>query len=104
TAEDLRHLARVLRPYRRKWSSDYNDIRDQVFAHTITIDQADVAALFSRTLITDIEEILQGLRNILELIQELWMNGRQPDQHNPSTRYIDDIVRETRELLAGFKR
>ena len=104
TAEHLRDLARMLRPYRQKWRSNYDDIRDQVFAHTITIDKADVAALFSRTLITDIEEILQGLRNILEIVQELWMNGRHPDQHNPSTRYIDDIVRETRELLAGFRR
>jgi len=103
TGDDLRDIARMLRQYRRKWSSDYSDIRDRVFAHTIAIDQTGVAALFSRTLVSDIEEILQGLRNILDIVQQIWVNGRHPNQHNPSTRFIEDIVRETRELLESFR-
>jgi AbiU2 len=104
TKDDLCDLARRLRPHRQKWIRDYSDIRDQVLAHTIIIDQSGIAALFSRTLVTDIEEILQGLRNILEIVEQLWINGRHPNQHNPNTRFIEDVVRETRELLESFRR
>jgi hypothetical protein len=102
--DDLRELARLLRPYRQKWSSHYNDIRDRVFAHTIAIDHADITALFSRALVADIEEILQGLGKILEIIKELWLNGRHPNQHTPSTEFLDDIVLETRQLLGSVGR
>ena len=99
TRVDLNDLTRRLRPYRRKWNSDYIKIRDQVFAHTIAADLEDVAALFSRTVITDIEDIFQGLHDILDIVWELWTNGRHPNRHKPSMRSIEDVVEDTRQLL-----
>ena len=99
TCGDLRCLARKFRPYRRKWNKNYKNIRDQVFAHTVIIDHGEIAALFSNTLLSEIEEILQALHDMLEIVQEIWMNGRDPKQYKPSRAYIDDIVRETREFL-----
>lgn len=103
TTNDLREIARIIRPYRQKWHTDYVPIRNQIFAHSIVIDQQGVSALFSRTLIGDIEDIFKGLYNLLEVVKELWANGRQPNRHNPTQEYIEEIVPETRELLARLR-
>jgi hypothetical protein len=103
TRDDLRDIARMIRPYRQKWRTDYVPVRDRAFAHNIVIDQQGIAALFSRTQIGDIEDILQGLYNILEIIKEIWINGRHPDRHNSNQEYIEEIVPETRELLAQLR-
>lgn len=99
-SDDLRDIARTIRPYRKKWRTDYVPIRDQIFAHSIVIDRQGVSDLFSRTLIADLEDILQGLYNLLEIMNELWINGRHPNLYNPNQNYVAEIVPETRELLA----
>jgi hypothetical protein len=103
TTADLRDIARTIRPYREKWRADYDPIRNQIFAHSIVIDQKGVSALFSKTLIGDIEDIFQGLYNVLEIIQEIWVNGRHPNRHKPNQNYIEEIVPETRELMARLR-
>ena len=102
TVKDLRGIRRMVRPYREKWRADYDPIRDQIFAHSIVIDQQRVSELFSRTLIGDIEEIFQGLYNVLEIIKELWANGHHPNRYNPNEGHRRDSP-ETRELLARLK-
>jgi hypothetical protein len=97
---DLRDMRRMIQPYRQKWRTDYVPIRNQIFAHSIVIDQQGISVLFSRMLIGDIEDIFQGLYNVLEIIKELWLNGRHPNRHKSNQDYIEEILPETRELLA----
>jgi hypothetical protein len=99
--DDLRTLAGRLRPFRQKWTDDQRAIRDEVFAHTIATDQGRIAAMFSRTLVEDVEDMTQGLRDILGMVRQLWSNGRDPAQYVSDTRFVDALVAETHAILGG---
>ena len=78
TARDLRGLKKALAPHKTKFDDIYKPIRDQI-AHIIHKDEQAVAALYAKTLKTDIDDILSFLHSLVESIWEMAYNGTQPN-------------------------
>jgi len=72
TTQDLRALKKALPPHKAKFDQIYKPIRNQI-AHIIHKDEAGIAALYSRTLKADIDEILRFLHC---LIKSIWYSLR----------------------------
>ncbi|MGO9096081.1 MAG: hypothetical protein ACLQGV_12730 [Bryobacteraceae bacterium] len=79
TEVDLRSLRDALAPHWDKFRSIYGPIRHKAFAHRSNEDEAAIAALFGRTLIGDVSEILRFLHTVLWAIWEMAWNARRPD-------------------------
>jgi hypothetical protein len=99
TVADLRDIARMARPHRKKFEANYKDIRDKTIAHSIAVDAADVSTLFSKTLIAEVEDIIYGLHDILEVVRQLYHNGRRPAERNANFDYKQRITDKTRSHL-----
>jgi hypothetical protein len=97
TAQELRVLKKMLRPSTQKFAKKYEDIRNQVYAHKQ--DKIDVSELFSRTSIGEIEDILYSLRDIMEIIWQLYHNGRRPEERTGKYDHKDEIQKSTRNFL-----
>jgi hypothetical protein len=76
--QDLRALKKALAPHKAKFDAIYLPIRHQI-AHIIFKDEEDIRALYSKTLKTDIDELLRFLHSLVHAIQDLAWNGRKPD-------------------------
>ena len=98
TTTDLRAIKKMLRPYTAKYEAIYREMRHQIFAHTIATD-AELGQLFSKALITDVEEILYGLKDIIEILYQLYYNGRRPSERTGKYDYKERIRDITRNVL-----
>ena len=99
---DLRLLKRALAPHKAKFDANYKPLRDQVYAHIVVKDEFLVAGLFSRTLKTEIDEILRFLHSLIFAIKELALNGHRPDLNGDHYGYrerVAHITAETEMLL-----
>jgi hypothetical protein len=77
TRGDLEPLKAALTPHYEKFKTIYQPIRHQVFAHKSIQDEKAIEALFSKTLIADVAEILRFL--LFWAVWEMAWNGKQPD-------------------------
>jgi hypothetical protein len=101
TASDLRAIKNMLKPYTVKYKRVYRDMRIQVFAHKIAT-KLETNRLFSKTLTNDIEEILYGLRDITEILWQLYRNGRRPEERTGKYDYNERIRSATRGVLRSL--
>ena len=99
---DLRQIKIQLKPYRRKFDEAYRDIRNTVFAHTITKDSEAVSKLFGNTKIPEIEDILYVLKDLLESLWELYHNGRRLEFGKASKNYASRIEQTTHDVLLNL--
>ncbi len=79
-------------------------IRNQI-AHIIFKDDARIAALYSRTLKADIDEILRFLHCLAKSIWYLAYNAERPNLNGDHYGYADEVQRithETKEMLRGL--
>ena len=101
TVRDLRALKKVLAPHKTKFDDIYKPIRNQI-AHIIFKDEPSVESLYSRTLKTDIDEILCFLHNLVHAIWEMAYNASEPklagDNYGYAAR-VAEITKETDELV-----
>ena len=79
TRADLETLRVALAPNYAKFKTIYQPIRHQVFAHKSIQDDKAIVALFEKTLITDVQEILRFLHTLFWAIWEMAWNGKRPD-------------------------
>jgi hypothetical protein len=79
TAADLKPLLAALAPHYAKFRSIYRPIRHNYFAHRGMDSQQAIEALFSKTIKTDVAEILGFLHTLLCVIREIAWNARQPN-------------------------
>jgi hypothetical protein len=79
TAADLQPFELALTPHVDKFRIIYQPIRHKYFAHRGTEDQKAIEELFSKTLKTDVAEILGFLHTVLWAINEMAWNGKKPD-------------------------
>ena len=79
TRADLETLMVALAPHYAKFKTIYQPIRHQVFAHKSIQDDKAIFALFEKTLITDVQEILRFLHTLFWAIWEMAWNGKRPD-------------------------
>lgn len=79
----MRALKKALAPHKAKFDDIYRPIRHQI-AHIIFKDEQSISALYSRTLKTDIDEILCFLHNLIRAIWELAFNALPSDLNGDS--------------------
>lgn len=79
TIMDIQILRGELRKRRNIFNKIYRPIRNKLIAHKL-IDHLDKSEeLYSKTNITEIEEILVFLNALKETMYNLYMNGRKPE-------------------------
>jgi len=79
TRADLEPLRVALAPNFAKFKAIYQPIRHRVFAHKSIQDDKAILALFEKTLISDVQEILRFLHTLFSAIWEMAWNGKRPD-------------------------
>lgn len=101
TAADLEPLRVALVPHRNRFNAIYRPIRHKVFAHRSLEDEQAITALFSRTHIGEVAEILRFLHTLLWAITEMAWNAKRPDLTDFSNyeSYVSDIRTETTKFV-----
>jgi AbiU2 len=79
TTKDLQVLKAALTPHYHKFKAIYQPIRHTYFAHRGTAPEEAVHALFRKTLIVDVSEILRFLHTLIWSIDQMAINGRTID-------------------------
>ena len=79
TTADLQPFRTALAPHTRKFAAIYQPIRHKVYAHRSIEDAMAITALFDKTVISDVAEILRFLHSLLCAIREMAWNARRPD-------------------------
>ncbi|MGA2879132.1 MAG: hypothetical protein ABSG13_09300 [Bryobacteraceae bacterium] len=101
TSADLMPLRAALAPYCETFKKVYGPIRHNYYAHRSKWDEAAISALFSKTQIGEVNEILRFLHTLIAAIQELAINGTRPDLANfqDYDAYVARIKRRTEEFI-----
>lgn len=102
TTQDLRALKKALAPHKAKFDQIYRPIRHQI-AHIILKDDAAIAALYSRTLKADIDEILRFLHCLIKSIWYLAYNAERPDLNGDHYGYANSVAEITAETEAMLR-
>ena len=103
TKADLQPLTAALAPHHDKFKEIYRPIRHRYFAHRGMQSQQAILALFSKTLIGDVAEILRFLHTLLWAIREMAWNARRPNlsNHADFTKYVDGLNKEIEAFIRG---
>lgn len=72
---DFRRVADFVRAHRKAYFATYRDLRNQVFAHTLTVDQEQIARLFSKTNIRQLQRMTTYLNDLHDAFWEAFHNG-----------------------------
>jgi hypothetical protein len=104
TRTDLEPLRVTLAPNYEKFKDIYQPIRHQVFAHKSIQDDKAIVALFEKTLITDVLEILRFLHTLFWAIWEMAWNAKRPDlmDFRSFDREVERLTNETEEFIRGL--
>lgn len=92
SADDFRRLRRYVAKRRKAYEDNYRALRHQVFAHKEISAKEDVQALFGKTNIRELQQLLIFLRRLHEALWQLYHNGRKPTLQ--SARYSVKRIRE----------
>jgi len=104
TRADLETLMVALAPHYAKFKTIYQPIRHQVFAHKSIQDDKAIVALFEKTLITDVHEILRFLHTLFWAIWEMAWNGKRPDlaDFRSFDGEVKRLINKTEEFIRGL--
>lgn len=97
---DLRALKKSLSMHRTSYNLAYADIRNFVFAHRIYSDKEQITALFSKTLPVEVDKMLYNLRDLLDAVRDLFVNGRRPELGSRTFDYRNRIKNGVRSTLS----
>jgi hypothetical protein len=75
---DFRRIRAHVKKRRRIWETNYSDVRHKVFAHKAISDEEEVAALFAKTNIRELQRLFAFLESLYEALWQLFVNGRKP--------------------------
>jgi hypothetical protein len=78
-ASDLRYLKKALKPHAGKFIRVYRPIRHNIFAHRLVTDREEITELFAETNRMEIGQILDFLHDLIDAIEQLFVNGRKPE-------------------------
>ena len=78
TGEDFRRLKKHLSVRRKIYEERYKPLRNKVFAHRGVATRDEVANLFAKTNIRELQQLLVFLRRLHQAIWQLYFNGRKP--------------------------
>ncbi len=77
-ADDFRRLRRYVAIRRKIYEDKYGPLRHQIFAHKLISEKGDEQALFDKTNIREMQQMLIFLRRLNEALWQLYNNGRKP--------------------------
>jgi hypothetical protein len=90
---ELEHLRNSLSTHTKQYREVYLPIRNNVYAHRLMYDAEAVSGLFAATSRTEIGSILDFLHDLMDAIEQLYLNGTKPelsirhyDLHNQKVR------------------
>jgi hypothetical protein len=92
TAADFRRLRRHAAARRRVYESNYRPLRHKFFAHKEVSGPAHIKALFAKTKIRELQQLLVFLSRLHDALWELLYNGRKPNLR--PARYSVKGIRE----------
>jgi hypothetical protein len=115
---DFKRLSSLVKKYRKIYEAQFEEIRNKTLAHTEVVDDGELAALYAKTNIRDLERLLIFLNKFHKALWELFFNGRRPrlrpmrfSSRTLTARRLadlrtdvvhEDIVFQTRESLSLF--
>ena len=101
TAADLRTLKVALDPHWKKFKITDWPIRNKFFAHRSTDSDATISALFGKTLISDVTEILCFLHTLIHAISGLASNATKPDLSDFTDyyAYVSNVKSKTEKFI-----
>jgi hypothetical protein len=115
-ADDFRRLRRHVAQRRRVYEDSYRALRHQIFAHKEISAEEDVQALFAKTNVRELQQLLIFLRRFHEALWQLYHNGRKPTlrparysvkriREQPSPKHRDRALQErlTHEIEAFLR-
>ena len=104
TRADLEPLRLALTPNYQKFKAIYQPIRHQVFAHQSIQDDKAIPALFEKTLITDVHEILRFLHTLFWAIWEMGWNAKRLDliDFRSFDGEVKRLISKTEEFVRGL--
>jgi hypothetical protein len=105
-AADLKFLKDALKPHAAVFESVYKPIRHAVYGHRLMSDDQASVDLFPQTNREAVGKIIDFLHDLVESINELYLNGRKPElgvrnfkEHNQRIR---NEARNVMRKLAGY--
>ena len=106
SAAELRFLKKGLAKHNGRFEEVYRPIRNKIFAHRLLSNDQAAFQLFRVTSRVEVAEILDFLHDLIDAIQDLYLNGNQPELDKRSyTEYNQRIragaQRVLRKLAAG---
>ncbi len=120
TGDDFRRLKRHVAQRRKIYEEKYRPLRHQVFAHRNTSSTAEIAGLYAKTNIRELQQLLVFLRRLHETLWQLYFNGHKPllrparysvqrmlDQPSPSPQRAalqERLVHEVRSFLRSHSK
>ena len=72
---DVRRLHKLVKKYRKIYSSQYEEIRNRHIAHTDIVDEVELAALYAKTNIRDLERLIIFLNKFHNTLWNVFFNG-----------------------------
>lgn len=115
TSDDFRRLKRHVALRRKIYEQNYRPLRHKVFAHRGVTTQAEVAALFAKTDLRELRQLLVFLGRLYEALWQVYHNGHKPvlrparfsvdrmlEQPSPNVRQgklQERLVHETKQFL-----
>jgi hypothetical protein len=105
---DLEHLRNALSAHTKQYKKVYLPIRNKLFAHRLMNDAEAVAGLFAPTNRAELGSILDFLHDLMDAIEQLYLNGREPelgtrvyDAHNQRIR--DGVKNVLGRIAASYQ-
>jgi AbiU2 len=104
TPSELGAIKTRLKPFTAKFKENYKPIRNQIFAHRITIDGAIVSELFDKTLTTEIDQLLYFLFNLMQNLRQLFHNGLRSDWDAKSSYdlHVEEVRISTKNVIRSI--
>lgn len=97
-ANELRPLKQRLAEFNRRWEKAYKPIRHQYYAHRV-VSSPQAFELFAETNRDEIGAILDFLHDLVDRIQDLYLNGIKPELDRQSYKEYNKSVRSKAERV-----
>lgn len=76
--KDFRRLRAYILKRRRIYESKFEGVRHKFFAHKAASDEAEIAALFGKIKVSELQQLVAFLLSLHEALWQLFINGRKP--------------------------
>jgi hypothetical protein len=98
---ELRPLKKSLNVYAAKFEAIYRPIRHSIYAHRLADDGQAEYELFKKTNRAELQGTIVFLRQLVDGIQQLYLNGRRPVIQEPAgpMAYAEEVRKSVRSVI-----